>query len=149
MRKGIVFEQLALIFLAVVMVVVGIGLVMNFMGVKSDIPALFMDSVNSILRGSYIDPESKPPVVNGTYTSERVAKHIKACWDDTRSSEQDVPCIILRGDFSSVTKSGISASLSDLDSVASDRTNITASFATADLVIIYYDYSKDIIDVKS
>ncbi len=149
MRKGIVFEQIALMAVALVIVVVGIGLVMNFMGVKTDIPGLFMDSVNTILRGSYIDPGSKPPVVNGTYTSERIAKHVKTCWDDTRSSKQDVPCIILRGDFSTVTKADITTTLSALDSVASGHTNITASFATTDLVIIYYDYSDDIIDIRS
>jgi len=149
MRKGIVIEQIALMAVALVIVVVGIGLVMNFMGVKTDIPAMFMDSVNTILRGSYIDPESKPTVVDGTYTSERVAKHVKSCWDDTRSSKQDVPCIILRGDFSTVTNAGISSSLSALDSVAEKHTNITASFATTDLVIIHFDFSDDIIDIKS
>lgn len=149
MRKGIVFEQIALMAVALVIVVIGIGLVMNFMGVKTDIPGLFMDSVNTILRGSYIDPGSKPTVVTGTYTSERVAKHVKACWDGTRSSKQDVPCIILRGDFSSVTNAGISTYLSALDAVAAGHANITASFATTDLVIVYYDYSDDIIDIKS
>ena len=152
MRKGIVIEQIALMALALVIVVIGISLVMNFMGVKTDIPAMFIDSVNTILRGSYIDPERKPPVVDGTYTSERVAKHVKTCWDDTRSSKQDVPCIILRGDFSTVTDAGINASLSDLDPVAKEHTTITtttAPFATADLVVVYYDYSEDIIEVKS
>lgn len=149
MRKGVVFEQVALMAVALVIVVVGIGLVMSFMGVKTDIPGLFMDSVNTILRGSYIDPGSKPPVVSGTYTSERVAKHVKTCWDDTRSSKQDVPCIILRGDFSSVTNAGISASLSALDAVAAGHTNITASFATTDLVVVFYDFSDDIIDIRS
>ena len=149
MRKGLVLEQIALIFVAGIIVIIGISLVMNFMGVKTDIPAMFMDSVNTILRGSYIDPAKKPPVVDGTYTSERVAKHVKTCWDATRSSKQDVPCIILRGDFSTVTNAGISSSLSALDSVAAGHTNITASFTTTDLVIVFYDFSDDIIDIKS
>jgi len=148
MRKGIAFEQIAMMFVAIVIVIIGISLVMNFMGVKTDIPALFKDSVNTILRGSYVDPKSNPSVVNGTYTADRVAKHVKACWDDTRTVEQDTPCIILRGIFPGVDSAGVSAALTNIDPVAAKHSNITAPFATTDVVVVYYDYSDDIIDVR-
>jgi hypothetical protein len=105
--------------------------------------------VNIVLRGSYVDTHSKPQVINSTYTPERVAKHIKTCWDNTQGIKQDMPCIVLQGQFPGVDKTNVQTELSKIDSIAARHANITADFSTANLVVVYYDYSDDIIDVKS
>ena len=149
MKKGLTFEMAGLLIVGIVFAIIGIGLVMQFMGIKSDIPAKIADSVNVVLRGSYVDSKNKLPVINASYTPERVAKHIKTCWDDTRSIEQDKPCAVLRGTFGGVDSTNILDSLSKIDLTAARHANITAAFDTTDMVLVFYDYSDDIIDVKS
>ncbi len=149
MKKGLALETLAKLLLGIVITAIGIGLVSNFLGLNMDIPGMLKDGTNQLLRGSYVDPHNKLEVINDTYTEERIAKYIKTCYDRTRDTKQDMPCFALQGDFSTVTKLGTLQLLKELDPKAPPHTNITATFTTTDLILIYYDYTDDIIDIKS
>ena len=147
-RKGLTLEMLAKLMIGIFITVIGIGLVTTFLGVNLDIPGMLKDGTNNVLRGSYVDPHVRLEVINESYTEERIAKYIKTCWDRTRDTKQDMPCFALQGDFSELTHLGILSILKELDPKVPGRTNITAPFATTDMVLIYYDFTDDIIDVK-
>ncbi len=146
--KGLALEMIAKLMIGVVLAAVGIGLVTQFLGINLDIPGRMESAVNHVLRGSYVDSGAKVQVINSSYTSERIAKYIKTCWDTTRDTKQDRPCFALRGDFSKVVDLDVLAILKDIDPKVPSKTNITVSFSTTDMVLIYYDFSDDVIDVK-
>ncbi len=146
--KGLALEMIAKLMIGVVIAAIGIGLVTQFLGINLDIPGRMKSAVDHTLRGSYVDSGAKPQVINASYTPERIAKYIKTCWDTTRDTKQDRPCFTLKGNFSGVDGAEVLAILSDIDPKVPSKTNITASFSTTDLVLIYYDFSDDVIDVK-
>ena len=147
-RKGLTLEMLAKLMIGIVITVIGIGLVTHFLGVNLDIPGMLKSGTDNVLRGSYVDPHTRLEVINDSYTEERIAKYIKTCWDRTRDTKQDMPCFALQGNFTQMNDVGILSILKELDPKVPSRTNITAQFATTDMILIYYDYSDDIIDVK-
>lgn len=149
MKKGLALEMVGRLIIAVVIAAVGIGLVTHFLGVDLDVRGRLGDAVDHVLRGSYVDSNAKPRVINESYTSTRMANYIKSCWDDTRDTKQDKQCFVMQGNFSGVDEMDVLTILSGIDPKVPPNTNITADFSTTDMVMIYYDYSDDVIDVRS
>ncbi|MFH1433222.1 MAG: hypothetical protein ABIG84_08490 [archaeon] len=149
MKKGLAIEMIGKLLIGIVLASVGIGLVMHFLGINLDIPGRTKDAVNIILKGSYVDPHTKLEVINETYTSERMANYIKTCWDNTRDIKQDMLCFIFEGEFTDVDVTEVKTILNKIDPKIPPKTNITAQFATTDMVVIYYDYTDGIIDIRS
>ncbi len=148
MKKGLALEMIAKLMIGLVLAVIGIGLVSHFLGINLDIPGRMENAATHVLRGSYVDTGTRLQVINASYTSERIAKYIKTCWDTTRDTEQDRPCFALQGNFSDVDGAEVLNILSGIDPKVPPKTNITVSFSTTDMVLIYYDFSDDVIDVK-